>query len=107
MASPDLIARAAEARSPVRSAMLRLGEAAICSTRARRLRSVCINNNDAKPTDHRIAERRAQRHEGEKRHAEYQEERDTIVQQPTPFARGDQSEPGLRSPSHSRVRQSR
>ena len=37
MASPVRIARAAEARSPVRSTMLRLGEAATCSTKAREI----------------------------------------------------------------------
>src|SRR5262245_44690345 len=42
MASPDRIALAADARSPVRAMMLRLGDAVTCSTRAREVSGVHV-----------------------------------------------------------------
>ena len=104
MASPERIARAADARSPVRSTMLRLGDAATCSTKAREVseRSV-VDDDHAEPADHRMAEHRGQHHEGEQRHAEDQDQRHAVVQQPAPFAPGDQQESGLRRPPHRRA----
>ncbi len=73
----------------------------------RGLRSVLVDHDHAEPADHRAAEDRAQDHEGEQRHAEDQNDRHGVVQQPSQFAPGDQQEPGLGRASHSRVRQSR
>jgi hypothetical protein len=73
---------------------------------AGRFRSVRVDDGNAQPADHRMAEYGGQDHEGEQRHAEYQDERGAVMRQPSPFARGDQEESGFR-PFHPRVRQSK
>jgi hypothetical protein len=75
--------------------------------RARGIRSVGVDHDHAEPADHRVAERRGQHHEGEQRHAEDQDQRGAVMQQPSQLAPGDQPEAGLRPGPHWRVRQSR
>ena len=85
------------ARSPARSTMLRPGAAATCSTKAR---DVSDRSSSTTTTPNpRITgwlNTRLQHDEGEQRHAEDQDDRHAIVQQPSPFASGDEPEPGLR-----------
>ena len=73
----------------------------------RSLRPVLVNDDHPEPTNHLMTEDRGQNREGEQRHAEDQYQRHAVVQQPSPFAPGDQQEPGLRRASHGRARQSR
>ena len=63
---------------------------------ARGLGSVLVDDDHPQSADHRMTEHRGQHHEGEQRHAEDQDQRRTIVQQPPPFAPGDQQEAGFR-----------
>ncbi len=71
------------------------------------LRPVFVDDDHPQPADHRVTEDSGQNRESEKRHAEDQYDGRAVVQQPSPFASGDEKEPGLRRRSHSRARQSR
>jgi hypothetical protein len=73
---------------------------------ARGVGSVRVDDDHAEPADHRMAEDRGQHGEGEQRHAEDQDQRRTVVQQPAPFARSDQQETGFGRTPHWRVAQS-
>ena len=63
--------------------------------RARGVRPVVVHDNHPQPPDHRMAEHQAKHDEGEQRHAEDQDERDPVVQQPAQLAPGDEAESGL------------
>ena len=75
----------------------RLGDAATCSTKAREVsdRSASTTTTPSPRITGWLNTARQHR-EGEQRHAEDQDERRAVVQQPAPFAPGDQQEPGLR-----------
>ena len=71
--------------------------------RARGLGSILIDDDHPHPADHGMTEHRGQHHEGEQRHAEDQDYRGAIVQQPLPLAPGDQQESGFGRRRHPRV----
>jgi hypothetical protein len=53
-----------------------------------------------------MTEHRGQDHEGKQRHTKDQDERGAVVQQPPPFAPGDEPEARLRRRLHRRCRHS-
>ncbi len=71
---------------------------------ARGLRSVRVDDDHPEIADHWLTEDRGQDREGEHRHAEDQDERHAVAQQPSPFASGDQQEAWLRRRPHRRAR---
>ena len=73
---------------------------------ARGVRFVRVDDDYSEPADHRMTEYRGQHREGEQRHAEDQDERCAVMQQPSAFAPGDEPKPRLRRRVHPRVRQS-
>ena len=73
---------------------------------ARGLGSILVDDDHPHPADHGMTEHRGQHYEGEQRYAEDQDHRRAIVQQPPPFAPGDQQEPGFGRRPHRRCRHS-
>src|SRR3981081_1385164 len=118
MASPARIARAADARSPARSTMLRLGEAATCSTKAREV-SDRSSSTTTTPSPRitgwlKAALRTTKANSGTPktkiratRAGEDKEEPHAVVHQPSPCRGGGEPEAGLRRAPHLRSRQSR
>ena len=71
------------------------GRGDLLHERARGLGSILVDDDHPHPADHGMTEHRGQHYEGEQRHAEDQDHRRAIVQQPPAFALGDQQEPGF------------
>ena len=69
--------------------------------------SVRVDDDQPQPADHRVTEHRGQDRQGEQRHAEDQYDGHAIMQQPSPFAPGDEPKSGLWRRLHSRFRQSK
>ncbi len=59
-------------------------------------RVVHVDDNDIEPADHRRAERKAEYHEGDHRHAEQQEPRRRVAQDPAHLPRRDGEQTRLR-----------
>src|SRR5262249_25553378 len=73
---------------------------------ARGVGSVRIDDDHPEVADDRMTEHRGQHRKGEQRHAEDQNGRQAVVQEPAPFAPSDEPESALARQSHRRCRQS-